>query len=132
MPVTLTASAHAAILDAAARAHPDECCGLLLGSGERIVEAAATANVAADPAHHFEIDPAALIAAHRKARTDQQAQLLGYYHSHPNGLARPSSRDAADAARDGRIWAIAAGGSVTLWRDAASGFAPLSYEVADG
>ncbi|WP_225205692.1 Mov34/MPN/PAD-1 family protein [Novosphingobium huizhouense] len=130
--MTLTASAHAAILDAAAKAHPLECCGLLVGPEGIVRNALAARNVAADPAQAFEIDPAALVAAHRAARADRDAQVLGYFHSHPNGLARPSSRDAASAAGDGRIWAIAAAGSVTLWRDLPSGFAALSYAVADG
>ena len=51
-----------------------EVCGLLYGSlsdgsGGRIAEAEACANVAEDPARAFEIDPAALFAAHRRART---------------------------------------------------------------
>lgn len=131
VPVTLKASALAAILDAAARAHPQECCGLLIGTSECIDHAVLADNVAVDPLRHFEIDPAALIAAHRKARSDRLAQVVGYFHSHPNGLARPSARDAADAAGDGRVWAIAASGAVTLWRATPAGFAALSYRVAD-
>ncbi|MGL1446678.1 Mov34/MPN/PAD-1 family protein, partial [Vibrio parahaemolyticus] len=52
----------------AARAHPHEACGLLYGTGERIDDAEIVANVAADPARGFEIDPAALFAALRAER----------------------------------------------------------------
>lgn len=135
MPLALSTAAHAAILDAAATAHPHEACGLLLGTPGQIHTALPAANVHPDPARHFEIDPAALIAAHKAARAARNSgapKLIGYFHSHPNGLARPSATDAASAAHDGRIWAIAAGGEVSLWRDAPSGFEPLSYVLKEG
>lgn len=124
MTATIAPAALDAILAAAAAAHPHEACGLLLGHGAHIAEARATANVHPAPARHFEIDPAALIAAHKAARAGGP-RVLGYFHSHPNGLARPSATDAALAAHDGLVWAIAAAGTVTFWRDGPSGFEPL-------
>lgn len=109
----------------AARRHPREACGLLFGAGA-INAAIACANVHPEPRRHFEIDPAALIAAHRAARQGGPA-LAGYWHSHPVGPAAPSAADRAAAARDGRIWAIVAGRTVAFWRDAPGGFEPLSY-----
>ncbi|MET3470841.1 putative GIY-YIG superfamily endonuclease/proteasome lid subunit RPN8/RPN11 [Novosphingobium sp. 1529] len=129
--MTLSPNAHAAMLDAAARAHPREACGLLFGHGNHIALAQECTNVAPDPSYHFEIDPAGLIAAHRAARAGGPA-LIGYFHSHPNGLARPSDTDSAQAAGDGRVWAIVAQGQVSLWRDGPSVFQALSYHVADG
>lgn len=131
MSSTLSPAAHTAILAAAAQAAPREACGLLLGTGTHIETALATANVHPEPLRHFEIDPAALVAAHKAARSGGP-HVLGYFHSHPNGLARPSATDAAMAAGDGRIWAIAAAGELGLWRDAPSGFEPLSYAVKEG
>lgn len=131
MPLTLAAAALATIRHAAAQVAPNEACGLLLGTAAHIHTAQPTANVASDPTRHFEIDPAALIAAHRAARGGSP-QVVGYFHSHPNDLARPSATDAASAAGDGRIWAIVANGELTCWRDAASGFEPLSYRVVEG
>ena len=128
---TITLAAHAVILAAAIHAAPSEACGLLLGTAAHIHTALPAANVHPDPACHFEIDPLALIAAHRAARAGGP-QVVGYYHSHPNGLDRPSDTDAASAARDGRIWAIAATGAITLWRDGPSGFEALSYLLVDG
>jgi proteasome lid subunit RPN8/RPN11 len=119
------------MLAAAEAAHPHEACGLLLGHGDHIHTALQAANVHPHPERHFEIDPAALIAAHKAARACGP-QVLGYFHSHPNGLARPSATDAANAAGDGRVWAIVAGGVVTLWRDGTSGFELLSYRLQDG
>lgn len=121
-----------AMLAAAARAGRHEACGLLLGHGTCVETAVATANVAQDPARHFEIDPAALIGAHRLARSGAGPQVLGYFHSHPNGIAAPSATDAASAAHDGRVWAIVAGDAITCWHDGSDGFEPLSYRVCQG
>lgn len=132
---TLSPAAHAAILHAARQAAPREACGLLFGNAAHIETAQPAANVHGEPHRHFEIDPAALIAAHKAARAARDSggpQLVGYFHSHPNGLARPSATDAASASGDGRIWAIAAAGAVTLWWDAPSGFEPLSYAIKEG
>ncbi|MDR2858603.1 MAG: M67 family metallopeptidase [Novosphingobium sp.] len=121
----------ATVVAEAARAAPAECCGLLLGRAGRICEARPAANVAADPAIRFEIDPAALFAAHRAARGGGP-ELLGYYHSHPTGHPRPSATDCEHASGDDRVWAIIASGEVTFWRDGETGFEPLSHRVVDG
>ena len=131
MVIELTSGITATLIQEAVRAHPDECCGLLLGQGGLVTEARAAANVHPDPATHFEIEPAVLLAAHRAARNGS-LQVLGYYHSHPNGRARPSPADQAAAARDGRVWAIIAGGGVTWWHDLPGGFEPLPMPIAPG
>jgi proteasome lid subunit RPN8/RPN11 len=108
---------------------PDECCGLLLGH-EAIEEARPAANVAAQPRHRFEIDPQALIDAHREARAGG-LRVIGYYHSHPGGPAVPSAADRACASGDGKVWAILGAGGVAFWRDDEDGFVPLSYTMED-
>lgn len=100
---------------AAAQAAPEEACGLLFGVETRIERANVAVNVAPDPRRHFEIDPAVLFAALRAERAGGE-RVLGYWHSHPSGEARPSQTDATMAAGDGRFWLIFAGGVVTLWR----------------
>jgi len=113
-----------------------EVCGLLVGTADRIDAIEPCANVAADPSRRFEIDPAALLAAHRRGRNGGPVPV-GCYHSHPTGRAAPSPRDAADAAPDGGIWLIAAGGRVTAWRAVADGpvhgrFLPLAIDGPSG
>jgi proteasome lid subunit RPN8/RPN11 len=115
----------------AAKAAPLECCGILLGRDGRITRIRPAANVHPDPARHFEIDPAVLIAAHREARAGGP-ELVGYYHSHPAGHPRPSATDCEHASGDGRAWAIVAGGEVTFWRDGEDGFEALSMQAIDG
>lgn len=105
---------------------PEEACGLLFGSERSIERVVETANRAPDPARHFEIDPATLIAALRAERAGGEA-LAGYWHSHPSGDTRPSATDAAMAAPDGRLWLIAAGGRLAAWR--ATGDSPATRFV---
>jgi proteasome lid subunit RPN8/RPN11 len=124
-----------AMLAAAAAAHPHEACGILLGQGTHIAEARETANIHPAPATHFEIDPQALIDAHRAARAGVAGggpQVVGYFHSHPAGPAAPSETDRAMAAGDGRVWAIIAGEDLRFWQDACEGFTALSYRVSEG
>ena len=133
-------SAIAAMLSAAEAAHPYEACGLLLGAGAgaeaeeagiAVDWATAERNVHPEPHGHFEIDPTALIAAHKAGRSGGPA-VLGYWHSHPNGRASLSEEDRAMAAGDGRLWAIVANGAISVWIDAPEGFKALSYVVRCG
>lgn len=118
-------SALAALLAEAETAHPRECCGLLWGGeGYDVARIEPCANVSPSPEDSFEIDPAALIAAHKAERVGE-GRLTGFYHSHPNGRVGPSARDRAMASGDGRVWGIVAGGGVTWWRDGARGFEPM-------
>jgi proteasome lid subunit RPN8/RPN11 len=130
MPLTVTARALAAIRASARDAHPSEACGLLLGESHHIQTAQPVTNIHPVPLTHFEIDPAALLAAHRNARTGGPA-LLGYFHSHPTGHPRPSATDCEHSSGDGRVWAIEANGEITLWRDGDNGFEALSYTLVD-
>ncbi|RKE53087.1 proteasome lid subunit RPN8/RPN11 [Sphingomonas sp. PP-CE-1A-559] len=103
-------------LVAEAAASPDaEVCGLLFGAEGRIEMAEACANVALNPARAFEIDPTALFAAHRHARSGGMA-VIGHYHSHPTGSPVPSPRDAAQAMGDGAVWVILGTGGARAWR----------------
>ncbi|KQS01406.1 hypothetical protein ASG11_17165 [Sphingomonas sp. Leaf357] len=105
----------ARLLDEAAASPWVEVCGLLFGTGGRIAAAEACANVAVEPARRFEIDPAALFAAHRRARAGD-AQVIGCYHSHTSGDPVPSATDAESAMGDGAIWVILGRGEARAWR----------------
>ncbi len=94
-----------------------------------VTHAQPAANVHPEPARHFEIDPRDLIDAHKAQRSGGPA-VIGYYHSHPSGDPVPSATDRAQAAHDGKLWAIVARGELRLFRDGEEGFEALSYEVA--
>ena len=115
MSVTISSELMQQLIADAAVSPDAEVCGLLFGTTGRIEAAEACANVTANTARAFEIDPAALFAAHRRALGGGLA-VIGYYHSHPSGLPVPSPRDAAQAMGDGAIWVILGGGVARAWR----------------
>ncbi len=120
MSVTISSEVLTQVVAAATAAPDAEICGLLFGTARRIEAAEACANVAADPARTFEIDPRALFAAHRRARSGGLA-VVGHYHSHPSGVPIPSARDAAQAMGDGAVWVILGGGKARAWRSVEMG-----------
>lgn len=102
----------AAIARAARAAYPRECCGLLLGQGGsgtfRVHEVVASDNLApADRPDCFEVDPALLLRFQRERRGSGRA-VIGLYHSHPDGDARPSPADRALAWQPDWVWLIMA------------------------
>jgi proteasome lid subunit RPN8/RPN11 len=135
MTLEVTSGVIATLRAEADQAAPRECCGLLLGQvvqgAERIERAVPAANVSPEPLTRFEIDPLALLSAHKAARSGGP-QVLGYFHSHPSGHPVPSATDCEHSAGDSRIWAIVAGSEVAFWRDSEKGFAPLSCRIVEG
>ncbi|HEX4159944.1 MAG TPA: M67 family metallopeptidase [Rhizomicrobium sp.] len=94
-------------------AFPRECCGLIEGRKNSLTlsqgEAAAlhtTPNLARESGR-FEIDPAAHIALLRKLR-GTGGEIIGCYHSHPDGRSEPSPRDVEGAGETDFLWLIAA------------------------
>ena len=74
-------------------ATPDrECCGLLAGNDGVITRIFAATNAASDPAKNYEIAPRELFRLMREIRA-ARLELLGIYHSHPNGKNEPSAHD---------------------------------------
>lgn len=114
MFVRISSESIAAIRAHAAETPGVEVCGLLFGTVEAVETVQRCANVADTPATRFEIDPAALIAAHKAERAGG-AKLIGHYHSHPNGVCAPSEADRAEALDAERFWLIVAGGEIGMW-----------------
>ena len=95
----------AAMVAHAREAAPDECCGVLLGRGDEVVEAVRARNAAEHAATRFLIDPKDHIDARREGRA-RGLDVVGFYHSHPRSEAAPSETDAADAAYPGHLYVI--------------------------
>jgi proteasome lid subunit RPN8/RPN11 len=102
-----------AIGEHGARAYPNECCGVILGSkvddAKRVRELAPIANLRHDRArsqellpladpkreselNRFLMDPKELLRIEKDARA-RGLDIVGYYHSHPDHPARPSEYD---------------------------------------
>jgi proteasome lid subunit RPN8/RPN11 len=108
---------------------PEECCGFLIGrtraesGGTTVVERLIpVANERQDSRHNrYVIEPETVLAAHKEARA-AGADVVGYYHSHPDHPSRPSDFDREHAwpglsylivsvqqgrAADSRCWRLA-------------------------
>ncbi|MEW6321454.1 MAG: M67 family metallopeptidase [Acidobacteriota bacterium] len=99
-------------------AAPRECCGLLIGTSDRIVDAVTVPNTHPDPERRYTIGPADHFAAVRRARRGN-LQVVGAYHSHPRGPDGPSPTDLAEAFPDFLFLIISLASeppSVTGWR----------------
>jgi proteasome lid subunit RPN8/RPN11 len=82
----------------AAAAYPHECCGALIGAAVQdgvveAVDATELDNVTDEgPRRRFRVSPADYRQAEARAR-ELGAELLGFYHSHPDHPAVPSQYD---------------------------------------
>ena len=118
--LTIRAAADAGIRGHGRDAYPHECCGALIGRGRVVTEAFALPNATTEgPRRKFLVRPVDYRAAERRA-AEQDGELLGFYHSHPDGAARPSQVDLDHAwpAFAYVIVAVANGepGCLTSWR----------------
>ena len=91
--LVVRAAADARIRRHGLEAYPHECCGALIGRDRVVTEAVALPNATAEGARRrFLVRPADYREAERRA-TESGAELLGFYHSHPDAPARPSRYD---------------------------------------
>jgi proteasome lid subunit RPN8/RPN11 len=74
---------------------PNECCGLLIGEGDRVARSVRTRNLRASPTGYL-VDPNDHFAAIRAARAEGH-KVIGGYHSHPASAPVPSITDIAEA-----------------------------------
>lgn len=117
MQVAISSELTARIVTLAAANPAVEVCGLLLGTVDHVTDIVMAANVAADPARTFEVDPVIHFAAQRAARAGAPA-LVGCFHSHPSGNFAPSEHDCAMIGQIGELWLITDGQRVRAWRAA--------------
>ena len=102
------------ILDAIRRhgeaTYPEECCGFLLGrttdEGNHVISAWRVENRRAENRERrYTITPQDYHAADSAARR-QGLDIVGFYHSHPDHPARPSTTDLAEATFPGYTYVI--------------------------
>ncbi len=89
--------------------YPEECCGILLGEIKKtvktVVEVIPTINVweraisdevDRNKNSRYTIDPSDIFTAQKRAR-DLQLDMIGFFHSHPDSPAIPSTCDRSQA-----------------------------------
>lgn len=93
-----------AIVAHARKDSPRECCGLLLGDANEIVEAVAVTNVAGDPLRRYELSAAEHLAQIKSCRERSTSvvtvEVIGAYHSHPRTRPEPSPTDLEQACHE--------------------------------
>lgn len=75
---------------------PREACGIIAGRGETASEIIPIPNAAADPLHTYYMDERRLAEA-LISLEQRKLELVGFYHSHPNGEPLPSPTDTRQA-----------------------------------
>ncbi|MFC7046822.1 desampylase [Halobacteriaceae archaeon GCM10025711] len=106
--VVFARRAYEEVIAHAAEEVPREACGILAGTrdGEEDVRAVYRARNAADaPTVTYEIAPAEQLRL-MEAIEDTGREVVGFYHSHPAGPARPSDTDRRLATWEGYPYVV--------------------------
>ena len=91
--LVMTSDVETAIRRHGEATYPHECCGALIGRDARVIDTLALPNTTDEgPRRRFRVSDSDYRAAERRAH-DLSAELLGFYHSHPDHPARPSQYD---------------------------------------
>jgi proteasome lid subunit RPN8/RPN11 len=91
--LTVTGGAGQAIRAHGQETYPHECCGALVGRENHVTAVVALPNTTEEgPRRRFLVRPSDYREAERQA-SELGAELLGFYHSHPDHPARPSQYD---------------------------------------
>ena len=111
MKLTLSEAQLNVIRDQVLAAYPSEACGLLTGSqqgGDVLVnEVWPATNLLADVAGRFELDPRYRLRVEKICRGTVH-RVVGHWHSHPLGDAKPSATDLDHAYEPDLVWLIVA------------------------
>jgi proteasome lid subunit RPN8/RPN11 len=89
----LTADVVGAIRAHGAETYPHECCGALIGREAEVTSTVPLPNITDEgPRRRFRVSDLDYLRVERAADA-AGAELLGFYHSHPDHPARPSQYD---------------------------------------
>jgi proteasome lid subunit RPN8/RPN11 len=117
--LTVTSAVDQAIRRHGQETYPHECCGAMVGRGDQVIDVVALPNTTEEgPRRRFLVRASDYREAEQRA-AELGADLLGFYHSHPDHPARPSQYDLDHAWPTFAyvIVAVAAGaaGDMTVW-----------------
>ncbi|MEE8185359.1 MAG: M67 family metallopeptidase [Thermodesulfobacteriota bacterium] len=81
------------IKDHAMDVYPSEGCGVLVGTGDRVLKIYRVENINKERANdRYEIDPSDILRIEKEASNESQ-DIIGFYHSHPDHPDMPSDFD---------------------------------------
>ncbi|ELZ04897.1 desampylase [Natrialba asiatica] len=133
-----------AIRDRAREGDPEEICGILGGTfgpeRSRVRSQYSATNVAETPRTRYRIDPEEQLERFERLEARDE-EIVGFYHSHPRGPARPSETDIDAATWTDRSYLIVSLDPFAVrswrWRAETGGGAPAGTagddsEAADG
>lgn len=86
---------------------PNEACAILFGKGDEVLDIFLTDNIEESPIN-FTISNEQLIEAYKIAE-DQNVEIVGIFHSHPNSDAFPSNTDKKFMQSNPVVWIIYSG-----------------------
>ena len=118
---------------------PAEVCGVLVGERteggpDRVRSTRRVSNVADRPRTAYELDPTETVST-IEAVEAAGADVVGFYHSHPESRARPSATDRARATWTDYVYLVVGLGpddpEIRAWRWTGSTFDPLTLRVED-
>jgi proteasome lid subunit RPN8/RPN11 len=113
---------------------PEEVVGVLVGERgppDRVRRIERATNAATTPETRYELAPAEQLSLLESVESAGD-EVVGFYHSHPNGPAEPSATDAARATWNGYLYAIvslADEPSLGAWRWTGEAFEPVEVTV---
>jgi proteasome lid subunit RPN8/RPN11 len=93
-PIRIQTGVLKSLIDDARQDPKRECCGFLAGRAGTITRAYPAENVAINPATNYEVATKEIVHLTRAIR-EYGLEMLGIYHSHPNGKGEPSVTDVA-------------------------------------
>jgi len=132
MAVKISYAAARHIADHALSAAPNEACGILAGTRERISRAIPLDNVADAPNRQFRLAPEEQLKA-LKALDAEKQDWVGVYHSHPNSPPIPSPEDIAAAVDSGLLQLIvsldSARPKLKLWQVEGASVTPIALDL---
>ena len=86
---------------------PNEACAILFGKEDKVLDIFLTDNIEESPVN-FTISNEQLIEAYKIAE-DQNVEIVGIFHSHPNSEAFPSNTDKKFMQSNPVAWIIYSG-----------------------
>jgi proteasome lid subunit RPN8/RPN11 len=136
----LNSSAAATLRERADTGAPEEVCGVLAGQRggddrhetepDRVTATVAVDNVARPARTRYELDPEATLAAIERIEGEGN-DVVGFYHSHPEGPPTPSAVDREAATWTGYVYLIVGRDALAAYRWTGERFLPVTVETVD-